>query len=91
MAAAGNRRCNDRGAPSFARAERVHSHRARKPVTKPLGEQQLVELRTALESMALVSGLNRACGSIRQHLERTLLGEAGLHWSGIRHATVPVD
>ncbi len=31
--------------------------------------------------MALVSGLHRACGSIRQHLERTLLDEAGLHWS----------
>jgi DNA-binding MarR family transcriptional regulator len=31
--------------------------------------------------MALVSGLHRACGSIRQHLERTLLDDAGLHWS----------
>ena len=31
--------------------------------------------------MALVSGLHRACGSIRQHLERALLDEADLHWS----------
>jgi DNA-binding MarR family transcriptional regulator len=46
-----------------------------------LGERQLAELRNALDSMALVSGLHRACGSIRQHLERALLDEADLHWS----------
>lgn len=46
-----------------------------------LGEKRVAGLRINLESMALVSNIHRASGFIRDHFERTVLEEAGLHWS----------
>lgn len=61
----------------------VHGSRkkTRKPLAELLGEQRVAGLRINLDSMALVSNIHRASGFIRQHFERTVLEEAGLHWS----------
>ena len=55
--------------------------KVRKPLAELLGEQRVAGLRINLQSMALVSNIHRASGLIRQHFERTVLDEAGLHWS----------
>ncbi|HEY3145614.1 MAG TPA: MarR family winged helix-turn-helix transcriptional regulator [Dongiaceae bacterium] len=55
--------------------------KARKPLAELLGEQRVAGLRINLQSMALISNIHRASGLIRQHFERTVLDEAGLHWS----------
>jgi DNA-binding MarR family transcriptional regulator len=55
--------------------------KARKPLAEILGEQKVAGLRINLHSMALISNIHRASGLIRQHFERTVLEEAGLHWS----------
>jgi DNA-binding MarR family transcriptional regulator len=55
--------------------------KAKKPLAEILGEQRVAGLRINLQSMALISNIHRASGLIRQHFERTVLEEAGLHWS----------
>lgn len=55
--------------------------KAGKPLAELLGEKRVAGLRVNLESMALVSNIHRASGLIRQHFERTVLEQAGLHWS----------
>jgi len=55
--------------------------KAKKPLAEILGEQKVAGLRINLQSMALISNIHRASGLIRQHFERTVLEEAGLHWS----------
>ena len=55
--------------------------RSKKPLAEVLGEQRVVGLRINLESMALVSNIHRASTTIRDHFERSVLTEAGLHWS----------
>jgi DNA-binding MarR family transcriptional regulator len=55
--------------------------RSAKPLAEVLGEKRVAGLRINLDSMALVSNIHRASGFIRDHFERTVLEEAGLHWS----------
>ena len=55
--------------------------RSKKPLAEVLGEQRVAGLRINLESMALVSNIHRASTTIRDHFERSVLTEAGLHWS----------
>jgi DNA-binding MarR family transcriptional regulator len=55
--------------------------KAKKPLAELLGERRVAGLRINLQSMALISNIHRASGIIRQHFERTVLDEAGLHWS----------
>ena len=52
-----------------------------KPLAEVLGEQRVAGLGVDRDSMALVSNIHRASGIIRDHFERRVLSESGLHWS----------
>jgi DNA-binding MarR family transcriptional regulator len=73
----GNKRQPAQDGPAAAAARK----KAKKPLAEILGEQKVAGLRINLQSMALISNIHRASGLIRQHFERTVLEDAGLHWS----------
>jgi DNA-binding MarR family transcriptional regulator len=73
----GSKRQPAQDGPAAAAARK----KAKKPLAEILGEQKVAGLRINLQSMALISNIHRASGLIRQHFERTVLEEAGLHWS----------
>lgn len=73
----GSRRQSAQDGPAAGAARK----KAKKPLAEILGEQKVAGLRINLQSMALISNIHRASGLIRQHFERTVLEEAGLHWS----------
>lgn len=56
-------------------------HGVGRPPRRKSVDERPIQALGAASDMALLSGLYRASGAIRQHLERTLQAEVGLHWS----------